>query len=89
MIALIPVAKLLHKTKRWVAISLRQRWLRFISTAISSPLKVTSSGTNFLPISVADHLLVGLALCGVIQITLLGVWSMVFIRIDPLSECIT
>ncbi|MAT87406.1 MAG: alpha/beta hydrolase, partial [Aestuariivita sp.] len=88
VIGLRPLAKLIPKTKSYSVIPLRRRWLGILLPAIFTPFIVTSLNLSFMPVLVADYLMVHLALYGALQITLLGVWPLVFTRPNLLAVCL-
>ena len=64
---------------------MRRRWLAIVLPAILTPVMVTSVDVNFMPVLVADYLMIHLALYGVIQITVLGILSSVLTRPNILA----
>ena len=85
VIGFYPFAKLIPKAQKQIVIPMRRRWVAVFLPTIITPVVVTSIYWNFMPVLVADYLMIHLALYGVIQITLLGVWSSVFTRPNMLA----
>jgi len=74
VLALHPLVALLPKQAEPPAISNRRFWLAVTLPAIVVPLVMTRFQTDFLPVLVADYLMLHLAAYGILQITLLRGW---------------
>ena len=85
VIGSVAIARLIPKTKNYVIISVRQLWFGLVLPTIIAPLIATSLNMNRMQVLVADYLMIHLAICGIIQITFLGVRKMVFTRINVLA----
>ena len=83
-----PITRLIPKKNSNRAISMRRLRLAIFLPAIFTPLVVTSVYVNFMPVLVADYLMIHMALYGVLQITLLGVWPSVLARPSWLALCV-
>ena len=72
VIALYPVVSLLPKAPTKKTIPTRRFWVAVIGPAVLTPLILTPFYQNFLPVLVADYLMLHLALFGMLQIAVLG-----------------
>jgi hypothetical protein len=69
-----PIAFLLPKAREAHPMSARRFLLATLLPAAMVPLLITPVYTNFLPVLVADYLMLHLALFGILQLVLLGRW---------------
>lgn len=71
-----PLVGLLPALKPGPLVSNRRFWLAVLLPAVVVPLVVTTFYVRFLPVLVADYLMIHLALFGVLQLALLRVWPL-------------
>lgn len=72
VIGLYPIVSLLPKGSKPAMISTRRFWLAVILPAALTPLLITPFYQNFLPVLVADYVMLHLALFGALQWAVLG-----------------
>jgi pimeloyl-ACP methyl ester carboxylesterase len=85
VIALYPLVALLPKTQSMPTVPTRRFWVAVIGPAVLTPLILTPFYQNFLPVLVADYLMLHLALFGLLQIAVLGRGNLGQIRIGAVA----
>ena len=75
VIGFYPIVSLLPKGPVAPLISTRRFLLATLMPAVAAPLLIAPFYENFLPVLVADYLMLHLALFGTLQLAILGKWS--------------
>lgn len=73
-----PLVRLLPRAEAMPAIPARRFLVATLLPAVLAPLLITPVYANFLPVLVADYIMLHLALFGLLQLTVLGAWRQVF-----------
>ena len=73
-----PLVRLLPRAEAMPLIPARRFVIATLLPAVLAPLLIPPVYANFLPVLVADYIMLHLALFGLLQLTLLGAWGQVF-----------